>query len=182
MRYLKYLLAVIGWACLLAWMAAFLHGGRKNVMDYARAWIKEPLRQGQILQAADQRLVVWSGWWSVDREGIRLSTSRSPDVLFRWARPAKACDLSITVSPRLAMGQRSQPAYAKIDDAPLVGPIDVATEGTYVLRDVGSVGTDVNVLTLWLPEAQRMHAVDERQQALGLRSMSLTCSEDAATP
>jgi hypothetical protein len=179
MRYWKFLFAAVGWLCLLAWLAAYRHGGSKRALDYAQAAIVTPLGPGEVLPASDQRRAMWSGWWSAERDGVRLSTSRSPDILFRWTHAAAACDLSIAAFPKLAPGQRAQPLYARINGAPFVGPVEVAADGTYRLRGVGAVGPELNVLTLWLPQAQRMHPKDERMLALGVRSVSLACDGDA---
>lgn len=172
---LSILVGGVGWLCLLGWLAVLVGGGGKNVLDYARRSIAIPLAQGQPLAASDQQRAMWSGWWSVDAGGYRLSTSRSPDILFRWDRPASSCALDVRAFPMRAAGQVSQPLYAKVNDAPLAGPVEIAADGTFRIDHVGAMREGINVLTFWLPGARRMNERDERYLALALRSVEFVC-------
>lgn len=175
-------MAGLSWLCLLGWLAVWASGGGKNALDYARQSILEPLGQDQVLLPADQQHAMWSGWWAPDKDGFRLSTSASPDILFRWKGESSSCVLHLRAFAMLAPGRRSQPVYAKINDAPLVGPVDVSSDGTYRFDGVGSVGSDINVLTFWLPDAGHTYRTDERLLSLGLRSAKLSCASLAPLP
>lgn len=182
MRRAYLVLAGFGWLCLLTWLAAFFAGGGKNAIDYARASITVPLDQDQELLSSDQKRALWSGWWSANG-GVRLSTSESPDVVFRWDKPAaSSCTVYLQAYPMLAPGKRSQRLFAKINGAPLAGPIEVSSDRLYRIDDVGSVQTGMNVLTFRLPGARRANATDERLLALALRSIRFHCSDLGARP
>lgn len=177
MRRGYYALAALGWLCLLMWAAIFLAGGGKGAIDYARAEIVTPLGQDQELSASDQKHALWSGWWNSNPNG-RLSTSASPDILFRWDKPAaSSCTAYVRAYPVLGPGKRSQLLYAKINDAPLVGPIEIVGDQVYRIDNLGSMRPDINVLTFWLPGAGRANQLDERLLSLALRSIRFSCSD-----
>lgn len=175
-------LAGLGWLCLLTWLAIFFAGGGKNVIDYARESIAVPLGWNEELLSSDQKRALWSGWWS-SSGGLRLSTSESPDVLFRWDKPAtSSCTVYLRAYPMLAPGKRSQVLFAKINDASFAGPVEMSSDQTYRIDNAGSAQPGINVLTFKLPGARRVNAADQRLLALALRSIRLDCSEHPSLP
>ena len=178
MRHWEFFLAALGWVLVLTWIVFFCGGGGKDVMTYAEAFLQQPLEIGASIPFSDEQRVMWSGWWSTDPGGFRLSTSVSPDLLFRRTTPASACALDMQAFPMLGPGQRFQAIYAKVNDAPLAGPAEVAADETYHVDGVGSLKEGINVLTFWIPGARRPNEFDERMLALAVRSIKLNCSEN----
>ena len=165
-----------GWICLFGWLAALSDGGNKDVFDYAETSVKASLGSGQPLLYSDQRLAIWSGWWIADAGGFRLSTSRSPDILFRGDKSSSPCTLYIRAFPQLTLGQKSQQLYAKLNDGHFAGPVVISSDGEFRLSGIGSVRAGINVLTFWLPGARKMNDKDERLLGIALRSVRIGCS------
>lgn len=182
MRKGHYALAGLSWLCLLTWLAILASGGGKSALDYATQAIVEPLGPDETLLSSDQRHAMWSGWWAPGKDGARLSTAVSPDILFRWNGQVSSCALYLHAFAMLRPGHLSQAVYVKINEAPLVGPVQVSTDGAYRFDGIGSVRPGINILTFWLPDAGPVNGTDERLLSLGLRSAKLSCGLSPTSP
>jgi hypothetical protein len=167
-----FFLAVSGWCCLVAFAAEWLAGGGKSAIDYAQHSL-QPLQSNRRLAYDDRRRAVWSGWWTPS-QGYRLTNGADPDVLF-VAGATHDCSIDLAAFPLLRGDRTSQVVYAALNGGDFSEPVSIATGGEFRFAHVGNLVEGVNRLTLRLPYAGKINAMDERALALGVRSIAFVC-------